>query len=306
MRRNLIVLCAFGIAMPALAGDGRIEINQAVALAGAVTGNLADDPAGFPVRIARPGSYVLTGDLTVADGAAGGILIAPGTDDVTLDLGGFTIRGPSATVGEPANACGAQGTGMGIRALPNASPPTARNVVVRDGRVARFGNTGIDLSGDGSRIEGVLASENCGIGIALGDHALIDASHAIGNFANGLHCGVACRVARSAAQGNGGQGIRLLSASIVSDSSSTGNAGDGIRGFESILAHDLIVRGDVAIVRLERGSLAVGVDVQGSISGALTVTENSAIARSQVNTVGGIDGALLDCVRAGPFVDCPP
>jgi hypothetical protein len=276
------------LSAPAFAGDGRIEINQASAQAGAVTGSLADDPPGFPVRITRSGSYRLAGDLTVSDVAAGGILIAPGTDDVTIDLGGFAIRGPSATAGEPANACGPQGAGIGIRALPSAGPPTARNVVVRDGRVSGFGNTGIDLSGDGSRVEGVQAIENCGIGIALGDHAVLDTSQAIRNRFNGLHCGVACRVVGSAAHGNGEQGIRLLSDSIVHDSRSSDNGGPEVRGFETTLAVDLVVYDALdASVLLEDGSLALGIVVRGGADATLSA--------------GDLDGAFGTSVVSGPF-----
>ena len=50
--------------VPAFGGDGVLEIDQACALA---TGCFDGDKALFPVSITQPGSYILTGNLTVPD-----------------------------------------------------------------------------------------------------------------------------------------------------------------------------------------------------------------------------------------------
>jgi hypothetical protein len=63
----LAILCARAHAV-----DGVIAINQARALAGGVT---PGDAPGFPVIINAPGSYRLTGDLTVPDANIYGIFI---------------------------------------------------------------------------------------------------------------------------------------------------------------------------------------------------------------------------------------
>jgi hypothetical protein len=61
LRVSFVLL--LGLASTALvASDGRIEINQAKALAGGVT---PGDTPGFPVSITVGGSYVLTSDLDV-------------------------------------------------------------------------------------------------------------------------------------------------------------------------------------------------------------------------------------------------
>ena len=57
------ILLGLGLATPALAVDGVIEINQARAMAGGIT---AGDNPGFPVNLTESGSYRLTSDLTVA------------------------------------------------------------------------------------------------------------------------------------------------------------------------------------------------------------------------------------------------
>jgi hypothetical protein len=52
-----------GLAGSALANEGRREINQHCALVGCFAG----DSAGFPVVLTAPGSYVLSGSLSVID-----------------------------------------------------------------------------------------------------------------------------------------------------------------------------------------------------------------------------------------------
>ena len=63
-----LALCAASAAsiaaLPALASDGVIEINQAKALAGGVT---AFDGPGFPVTVTAPGSYILTSAVKRVD-----------------------------------------------------------------------------------------------------------------------------------------------------------------------------------------------------------------------------------------------
>ncbi len=82
------VLLAAASAPPAWAVDGVTLIDQNRAIAGGVT---PADPAGFPVSINQPGSYRLSGNLTVPMGVNG---IEINVDGVSLDLNGFSIVGP--------------------------------------------------------------------------------------------------------------------------------------------------------------------------------------------------------------------
>ncbi|HTA42217.1 MAG TPA: hypothetical protein VK789_07210 [Bryobacteraceae bacterium] len=76
---------AISILIPtcARAQNGVVQINQATVAAG---GNRATN--GFPYIINQPGSYQLTGNLTVPAGVNG---IGIAASNVTLDLNGFTI-----------------------------------------------------------------------------------------------------------------------------------------------------------------------------------------------------------------------
>lgn len=94
--RNRIAAAAAAFALaPAasLAVDGVVLIDQNKALAGNVT---AGDTPGYPVTINTPGSYRLSGNLTVPAGVHGIVFAA---DGITLDLNGFSISGPPGQYG---------------------------------------------------------------------------------------------------------------------------------------------------------------------------------------------------------------
>ena len=118
----LTAMLTLGFALPARAIDGVVEINQAKALAGGVT---ATDTAGFPVTIDAGGSYRLTGGLVGVVGQDG---IVISSDNVTLDLNGFSV------IGVPAS-------GNGISGL------SVKNVSLSNGTVRAWGLHGVDMSG---------------------------------------------------------------------------------------------------------------------------------------------------------------
>src|SRR5215472_5508177 len=89
-----IALCFVSIALTSLCVNAQpIQINQATI---AASGNRST--GGFPFTITQPGSYILTGNIVVSLG--GGIEIA--SDNVTIDLNGFTISGPVRCTGKGA------------------------------------------------------------------------------------------------------------------------------------------------------------------------------------------------------------
>ena len=114
--------------LTAQAADGVIEINQAIVE--------AND--GFPYVISEPGSYVLTGNLTVPDENTTAILVQ--ADHVTVDLNGFAIIGPVQCAAEDGSvSCSPDGTGIGVDAFESDSVGT----VVRNGTVRGMGFTGV-------------------------------------------------------------------------------------------------------------------------------------------------------------------
>lgn len=145
LRRFAMVALAMLLAGPALAGDGRTEINQASVLAA----------GGFPFLITQSGSYVLTSDLTVADPNTDAIRIDPSADDVTIDLAGFVVEGP-----------GLGGPGTAISS--HQQPFIDGALVLRNGTVRGFG-VGVYAFADAGLVDGVRFESNLGHPLILGD-----------------------------------------------------------------------------------------------------------------------------------------
>jgi parallel beta-helix repeat protein len=212
----------------AFAADGVIEINQAIAQRGAVNGDLVADPAGFPVIITQPGSYRLTGNLDVRVAAdpqnVHGISVA--VNDVSIDLNGFAIYGPTVCTGAPPAevlSCAPTGSGIGINAnLRN-------NVSISGGVVNGAGRYGV-LCGQSCRIERMHV-ENSGLhGISAADGSLIVGNTSRRNQSSGLgftsQGGVTYR--GNSAVENGGNGITPGGSDTIEGNTVRENRGQGI------------------------------------------------------------------------------
>src|SRR6266700_7689406 len=94
MRRMKLAGLAVVLVAPAvLAVDGVVLINQSTVMAA----------GGFPYTITQPGSYRLSGNLTVPDANTTAIQVM--ADNVTIDLNGFSIIGPMVCNGFPVTSC---------------------------------------------------------------------------------------------------------------------------------------------------------------------------------------------------------
>ena len=244
VRRLTLTLLAIGLASPALAVDGVIEINQTCAVN---TGCFSGDTAGFPVTIGTTGSYRLTGNLVVSDADTTAIQIVE--QNVALDLNGFSIIGPavcsSFTFG-PVTACTPTGTGEGVRA-------SGANTTITNGTVSGMGSNGIAIQGlatDGALVERVHAASNGGHGIRVDRHTRVTGSTATTNGFTGIYCntgactlthnivarngqrgiftGAGSTVTGNTAESNGLEGFFVLNGSTISNNVSNGNTGDGI------------------------------------------------------------------------------
>ena len=269
---------------PASASEGVIEINQAIALAGGVNGDLLADPVGFPVNISQPGSYRLTGDLSVDQNTTAIVIAA---DDVSIDLGGFAIHGPNTCSGGGAIpvVCTLNGSGRGIVSL---SPHSGTSV--RNGTVEGMGSTGIDLHTVESRVEGVSAGNNGGMGLLLAS-GLISQVQAFRNRFDGIW-GVGLHVTHSSTSSNGGAGITVNDGSVVSECTSRNNYGGGIvaNGYGTVVAGNTvsgsgrngIYTGGSALVTNNHvdSSGGCGVFNTGAVAGALSSLGGNALLRN--------------------------
>ena len=157
----LLTAFLLGLTSPAHAGDGVIEINQAKALAGGVN---PGDTEGFPVTISESGSYRLTGNLTVPDENTTAIEVTAG--DVTIDLNGFAIEGPTECTGpnspSPVTSCSPTGSGIGIDGIGSLPQPSTS---VINGTVRGMGDMGVRTTG--GHVENLRAISNGSIGISV-------------------------------------------------------------------------------------------------------------------------------------------
>ncbi len=201
--RKSLLLIFSACALPLYAVDGVVLINQNTALAGNVT---PGDTPGFPVTIAAPGSYKLSGNLTVPDANTTAIEIT--ADNVTIDLNGFSIIGPVVCSGFPVKSCTPTGSGVGVKA------GLATNVTVLNGVIRGMGAAGIALDEAGVRVEGIRATSNGMVGIR--------ASSAIVK---------SCEVTQ-----NGGVGI--FNSAVVIGNIVTGNASHGVQVFSGVVTNN--------------------------------------------------------------------
>ncbi len=216
------LLLGMALATPARAVDGVIEINQASVKAA----------GGFPFVITQSGSYRLTSnlDVTVAGMQKGGTApenttaIQVTADDVTIDLNGFMIRGPTVCSGGASNTCTPTGTGIGIDAQSGPGPGMFhKGLAVINGTVRGMGSYGVHADGYASLIEKVRAESNGFFGITSVGGSVTNCT-AYANGSIGILGGVVigCAAFWNAKAGIGG--------SAVANSTAGFNGTDGIFG----------------------------------------------------------------------------
>jgi hypothetical protein len=223
--RKIMQACALAaISTSLFAADGVVLIDQNQATQGNVTPG--DDP-GFPVTISQPGSYRLTGNLTLPDMNATAILIT--ADHVTLDLGGFSIIGPVVCTANPTKC--ARGAGIGVLA-GNIGTAGRRGTRVLNGSISGMGFDGIQITGDASSVEKISSDNNGGNGIWLTGGNVVDSVASL-NGSSGI---VATSVRGSTSFQNRGDGIRV--SGLATGNIATSNGLNGISGFISVISNN--------------------------------------------------------------------
>ena len=220
------------------------EVEPRIAVTAANTPGDADSV----FRITQPGSYYLTGNVA---GVAGSHGIQIETEGVTLDLNGFALVGVAGSL---------DGVNM---------PNFRENVVIRNGHIRGWGESGIEARIDIGRIEDITAADNGAWGI---DNA------ASGTFTTRI---ISCEVLTNGAAFEGGAGgIRGGQVSHITDCTAYNNTGVGI-----LVGNFGIVTGCIAQSNTSHGIVA-------SIGGTISACTASG------NTSDGIRVAS-DCVVVG-------
>ncbi len=210
-----LVLLLAALEVPrARAAEGALEIDQIRALAGGLT---PGDTPGFPVTLSRRGAYRLTSNLDVRGQPtpAEVTAIVVTADEVSLDLAGFAVIGPTDCIVNTAPrlvSCTPLGTGRGINS-------SSRHTVVRNGSVTGFGDVGVAAVGVGSVVSDVHVHDNGGDGVLAGIAARVTRVSAYANGGDGVQVNTGV-VWRSRGAVNGDAGIRALVDGLVFESGS--------------------------------------------------------------------------------------
>ena len=254
--------------------------------------------ADIPKTISEPGSYYLTEDVNSAVTA-----ITVAVNDVTIDLMGYTIKGPDS------------GANYGIYISERS------NVEIRNGTVRDFGYTGIQEysdSGIGHRVINVRSISNGRSGIALsGKGHLIKNCTTVENDLFGIQVRWGSMVSGNTAHANGGIGIYAYWGSTVTDNTTSMNTVDGILVYRECRVVDNncfwngYLQGDGAGIRvagiynrIEHNSVTSndrGIDVDDDSnlivrnSAACNLTEYDIVAGNKVGTIS------TDPTTAGPW-----
>jgi len=162
---------------------------------------------GYPVTITSPGSFRLTGNLTVTDPLADAIEVS--SDGVSVDLNGFVITGP--------------GSGF-----PRGVDSTNDNVKVSNGTIQSMYNA-VQLIGEGAHVEGMSLVDNLNTGLFVGNGALVTGNTISGNGHSGVMAGTSCVLTRNAVRNNGLYGISAASGSVVVENTLSGNTEWGLQ-----------------------------------------------------------------------------
>lgn len=165
-------------------------------------------------KITLSGSYYLTGNLTGVSGKRG---IEIATNDVTIDLNGFSLKGVTGALD-------------GI----SCTLANATGLAVVNGSVHDWPLDGIDLSTGlifGGRVEGVVAESNAGDGIRVGNQFAVTRCASINNGRYGIATASTCTITNCSARGNAATGFVCTLACAFSECAAYLN---GDQGFDSI------------------------------------------------------------------------
>lgn len=306
------MLAAFAAASEARAGDGRIELSHARALAGDAS---AGDNPGYPIQIFASGSYVLTSNLTSPNQNTGALSISVG--GVRIDLNGFTIRGvTTCTAGASSVVCTPSD---GVNPLVSAST-TLGSVTLENGTISNGGGLGADL-GSRAIVRNVRFQSNRTGGLRTGLLSTVSDCIATENGGIGFEMGSSSRISAVVSGTNGGDGIEAGTASTVLDSTLNANFGHGIDGDQLTISRNTVngnqqngilvnnqatISGNSVMGNAGNGIACIGSSTRGCSVSDNTVNGNSATglllnagSGYRGNTVNGNGATVSSGIQTG-------
>ena len=184
---------------------------------------------GATFTITQPGSYYLATNILYGGSSGSGIVIA--TNDVTIDLNGFTLATTnSSSAGIDAGA-------------------SVRNIVIRNGTIRDWGYIGIDLGGsDNCLFEDLLVISNGYRGIQAGYNSRVERCSFVGNDDIGFFGFGPNVIVDSSAFRNSRSGFYLVQASTAQRCVAELNRDSGFEAFSGCVLVDC-----VAFINLTNG-----------------------------------------------------
>lgn len=254
--------------------DGTI---QTTAASPAGAGRTPVRQPDLPLTITAPGVYVVVEPLVGVEHHNG---ITIDSDDVVLDLNGFTLSGGLNTL-----------DGVHVTSGPR------RGVFVQNGAVRGWGGDGVDAAGGSSTehvitLRGLSLLANSGQGIRAGSVVHVLSCMAEGNSSVGISVGGQCLVHDNLVRRNGSHAIVVENACTVLDNYVWHQfGGSGIR----VEGHNTVVRDNVV------GQCNLGVEVLAGLQ-ALVVRNTASACTSAAYSVGsGLGGVTSDPSSALPW-----
>lgn len=166
--------------------------------------------SSVPTNLTRSGSYYLTTNLTAGAGQNG---ITVSTNNVTIDLNGFTLSGSGTD------------SGWGIY-----QSSTYKNLRVHNGKVlswAKGTRGGIRIEGNNGQVEGVKVTKNYW-GMSVGYGGMIVNCSAYDNDSYGIAGGLSSSISDCSSFYNANGGIAVYDGSTVANCVAYSNAANGI------------------------------------------------------------------------------
>jgi hypothetical protein len=192
----------------AFAVDGVVLINHASVMAS----------GGYPYMITQPGSYRLSGNLTVPNSTEGIRIV---TDNVTIDLNGFAIIGSRVPPGD------------GIVAGTDAPAQGYYNITIRNGTIRGMGNDAIHILGDNVVVEDVRVRDNIASGIVVRTPGFI-----LPNVTTPPQRTLIIR--HNTIQSNGSYGIKAFGGLITDNTLNDGNVGIAVLQGSGVVARNVV------------------------------------------------------------------
>ena len=184
--------------------------------------------------IDQPGSYYLTNSIVMSQIGATAIYID--TDNVTLDLNGYSIKGPGES-----NSASSDGIFVSGRKY---------NITIKNGVVDDWADDAIDApQASNCLFQNVIATNCADNGFYLGENSVIIECHAYGNASDGFSGVNGCNFIRCTAGANVRDGFELFSGSQIINCNAFDNGEDGIDGRDDVNVLGCVVtdNGDAGI-----------------------------------------------------------